>query len=119
MKLVQSKNANVNYLAKIVKIENFHKHSDPEVTKLKCCCIDGFNIITGIDSEPGLYVYFPTACCINPKFLSYANLYRHENLNDDPTKNGMFEDNGRVKAIRLRVSCLRDSLSLLWFCRIG
>lgn len=92
----------MNYLAKIVKIENFHKHSDPEVTKLKCCCIDGFNIITGIDSEPGLYVYFPTACCINPKFLSYANLYRHENLNDDPTKNGMFEDNGRVKAIRLR-----------------
>lgn len=102
MKLIQSKNANVNYLAKIVKIENFHKHSDPEVTKLKCCCIDGFNIITGIDSEPGLYVYFPTACCINPKFLSYANLYRHENLNDDQTKTGMFEDNGRVKAIRLR-----------------
>lgn len=102
MKLVQSKNANVNYLAKIVKIENFHKHSDPEVTKLKCCCIDGFNIITGIDSEPGLYVYFPTACCINPKFLSYANLYRHGELNVDQTKTGMFDDNGRVKAIRLR-----------------
>jgi hypothetical protein len=102
MKLIQSKNANVNYLAKIVKIENFHKHSDPEVTKLKCCCIDGFNIITGIDSEPGLYVYFPTACCINPKFLNYANLYRHGELNSDQTKTGMFEDNGRVKAIRLR-----------------
>ena len=102
MKLVQSKNANVNYLAKIVKIDNFHKHSDPEVTKLKCCCIDGFNIITGIDSEPGLYVYFPTACCINPKFLSYANLYRHGELNVDQTKTGMFDDNGRVKAIRLR-----------------
>lgn len=102
MKLIQSKNANVNYLAKIVKIDNFHKHSDPEVMKLKCCCIDGFNIITGIDSEPGLYVYFPTACCINPKFLSYANLYRHGELNVDQTKTGMFEDNGRVKAIRLR-----------------
>lgn len=102
MKLIQSKNANVNYLAKIVKIDNFHKHSDPEVTKLKCCCIDGFNIITGIDSEPGLYVYFPTACCINLKFLSYANLYRHGELNVDQTKTGMFEDNGRVKAIRLR-----------------
>lgn len=102
MKLIQSKNANVNYLAKIVKIDNFHKHSDPEVTKLKCCCIDGFNIITGIDSEPGLYVYFPTACCINPKFLSYANLYRHGELNVDQTKTRMFDDNGRVKAIRLR-----------------
>lgn len=102
MKLVQSKNANVNYLAKIVKIEDFHKHSDPEVTKLKCCFIDGYNIITGIDSQPGLYVYFPTACCINPKFLSYANLYRHGELNSDQTQTGMFEDNGRVKAIRLR-----------------
>ena len=90
MKLIQSKNANVNYLAKIVKIDNFHKHSDPEVTKLKCCCIDGFNIITGIDSEPGLYVYFPTACCINPKFLSYANLYRHGELNVDVWVGGLF-----------------------------
>ncbi len=83
MKLSVSKNANVNYLAKVVKIENFHQHSDPEVTKLKCCNIDGFNIITGIDSEAGLYVYFPTACCINPDFLKYANLYRHSELNAD------------------------------------
>lgn len=102
MKLIKSKNANVNYLAKIVEIKEFHKHSDPEVTKLKCCCIDGYNIITGIDSQPGLYVYFPTACCINPKFLSYANLYRHGELNSDQTQTGMFEDNGRVKAIKLR-----------------
>lgn len=80
MKLIKSKNANVNYLAKIVEIKEFHKHSDPEVTKLKCCCIDGYNIITGIDSQPGLYVYFPTACCINPDFLRYCNLYRHKEL---------------------------------------
>ena len=102
MKLAIGKNANVNYLAKIVRIENFKPHTDPEVTKLKCCVIDGFNIICGIDSEPGLYVYFPTACCLNPDFLRYANLYRHTELNADPEKSGMFEDNGRVKAIRLR-----------------
>lgn len=102
MKLAIGKKANVNYLAKIVRIENFKPHTDPEVTKLKCCVIDGFNIICGIDSEPGLYVYFPTACCLNPDFLKYANLYRHTELNADPEKSGMFEDNGRVKAIRLR-----------------
>lgn len=102
MKLIQGKNANVNYLAKIVNIENFRKHSDPEVNKLKCCTVDGFNIICGIDSEPGLYVYFPTACCLNPDFLRYANLYRHKELNNDPEQSGMFEDNGRVKAIKLR-----------------
>ena len=102
MKLIKSKNANVNYLAKVVRIENFKPHTDPEVTRLKCCVIDGFNIICGIDSEPGLYIYFPTACCINPDFLHYANLYRHKELNNDPEQSGMFDDNGRVKAIRLR-----------------
>lgn len=102
MKLAVGKKANVNYLAKIVRINSFKPHTDPEVTRLKCCVIDGFNIICGIDSEPGLYVYFPTACCLNPDFLKYANLYKHKELNADPEQSGMFEDNGRVKAIRLR-----------------
>ena len=46
MKLVKSKNCNVNYLAKVVDIKVFRKHSNPEVTKLKCFTIEGFNFIT-------------------------------------------------------------------------
>ena len=102
MKLIVGPKANVNYLAKVVKIEHFKPHTDPEVTRLKCCVVDGFNIICGIDSNPGLYVYFPTACCLNPDFLRFANLYRNKELNNDPEQSGMFEENGRVKAIRLR-----------------
>lgn len=102
MKLVKSKKASENYLSKIVNITSFRAHSNPEVTRLKCCTIDGFNIITGIDSQPGLYVYFPALSCINSDFLSYANLYRHKELNKDPEQSGMFDDNGRVKAIKLR-----------------
>lgn len=102
MKLIKSKKANENYLSKIVKIDSFRKHNDPEVQRLKCCTVDGFNIITGIDSEPGLYVYFPVLSQINNDFLSYANLYRHKELNKDPEQSGMFGDNGRVKAIKLR-----------------
>ena len=102
MKLIKSKKASENYLSKIVNIQTFRKHSDPEVNKLKCCTIDGFNIITGIDSQPGLYVYFPALSCINGDFLAYANLYRHKELNKDPEQSGMFDDNGRVKAIKLR-----------------
>ena len=52
MKLIKSKNYDVNYLAKVVDIKVFRKHSNLEVTKLKCCTIDGFNIITDIDSQP-------------------------------------------------------------------
>ena len=100
MKLVQSKKASINYLSKIVNITSFRPHLNAE--KLKCCTIDGFNIITGIGSEPGLYVYFPALSQINSDFLSYANLYRHKELNKDPEQSGMFEDNGRVKAIKLR-----------------
>ena len=102
MRLTTGKKANINYLAKIVRINQFKPHTDPEVTRLKACVVDGFNILCGIDSEPGLYVYFPVACCLNPDFLRYANLYKHKELNADPEQSGMFEDNGRVKAIRLR-----------------
>lgn len=102
MKLIVGPKANVNYLAKVVKIDHFKPHTDPEVTRLKCCIVDGFNIICGIDSEPGWYIYFPTACCLNPTLLQYANLYRKGELNSDPNQTGMFDENGRVKAIRLR-----------------
>lgn len=102
MKLIIGPKANTNYLAKVVQINQFKPHTDPEVNKLKCCIIDGFNIICGIDSEPGLYIYFPTACCLNPDLLRFANLYRKGELNADPEQTGMFEENGRVKAIRLR-----------------
>lgn len=80
MKLIKSKKASENYLSKIVKIDTFRKHNDPEVNKLKCCTIDGFNMITGIESEPGLYVYFPALSQINNDFLSYANLYKHKGM---------------------------------------
>ena len=102
MKLIKGKKANENYLAKVVNIKVFRKHSNPEVTRLKCATIDGFNIITSIDAEPGLYIYFPTACCINPNLLSYNNLFRHKELNNNPEKTGLFEDNGKVKVVKLK-----------------
>lgn len=103
MKFIKSKSANINYLAKIIDIQNFTPHPDPETTKLKLAHVDGFNIVVGIDSEPGIYVYFPTSCEINPQLLAYGNLYRHTEKNNKPeAKAGFFEDNGRVKAIKLR-----------------
>ena len=103
MKFIKSKNANINYLAKIIDIQSFTPHPDPETTKLKLAHVDGFNIVVGIDSEPGIYIYFPTSCEINPQLLAYGNLYRHTEKNNKPeAKAGFFEDNGRVKAIKLR-----------------
>lgn len=102
MKLQISKNANVNYLSKIVDIKEFIKHPDPKVERIKCAVVDGFIITVGIDSEPGLYVYFPVLSQINPNLLQYLNLYRTKEKNKDPEKTGYFEDKGIVKAINLR-----------------
>lgn len=102
MNLGKSKKANVNYLAKIVNIKEFSPHPKPSVERLKCASVDGFTILVGIDSKPGLYVYFPAGCKINPQFLSYNNLFRHKELNANPEESGMFDDNGRVKAIKLQ-----------------
>lgn len=102
MKFTKSKNANVNYLAKIVEITNFITHPNPEVTRLKMCIVDGYNIIVGIDYEPGKFVYFPSGCTINPLLLSYLNLYRDGLKNANSEERGMFEDNGRVKSIKLK-----------------
>ena len=102
MFLGKSKRANINYLAKIVNIKEFSPHPKPTVERLKCATVDGFTILVGIESEPGLYVYFPAGCKINPEFLRYNNLFRHTELNANPDKSGMFDENGRVKAIKLQ-----------------
>jgi len=102
MKLQISKNANVNYLSKVVDIQEFVKHPDPKVERIKCAVVDGFIITVGIDSEPGLYVYFPVLSQINPQLLQYLNLYRNKEKNKDSEKTGYFEDKGIVKAINLR-----------------
>ena len=111
MELIISKNANSNYLSKIVEIQSFHPHPDPDVSKLKCCTVDGYNIIVGIDEQPGRFVYFPALSQINNNLLSYCNLYKHKELNSNPNETGMFEDNGRVKAIRLR-GCISEGFLL-------
>lgn len=98
-----SEKANKNYLAKIVQLKNVQKH--PNADRLQTVTIDFQNVITGLDAKDGdVYVYFPVESQINLDFLSATNSFRHTNLNkvQDDNKPGFFEDNGRVKAMKLR-----------------
>lgn len=101
MKLTISKNANINYLARIVQVDTFHPH--PNADKLKLCTVEGYIISTGIDS---------VECVINPKFLKYHNLYRKKELNQNPEQSGFFEESGRVKCIKLGGLLLKVLLCL-------
>lgn len=102
MQLTQSPKFNRNYAAKIVEIKDFINHPNPKCERLKCCTIDGYSIAVSVDTNPGTYVYFPIECAIDDKFLSANNLYRDKEKNVDKEKCGFFEDNGRVKIIRLQ-----------------
>jgi hypothetical protein len=101
MKLTVSKEANPNYLARVVELKNIQKHSNAD--KLQTVVIDFQTVITGMDAKEGdLYVYFPVECKINKDFLSATNSFRDKVLNKDQEKVGFFEESGRVKAMKLR-----------------
>lgn len=97
-----SKNANPNYLAKVITISNLRKHHNAD--RLQITTIDGNNVIVDMQTKIGdIVVYFPVESCIEDWFLKKYNQYRDKNLNADPTAPcGFFEENRRVKAIRLR-----------------
>ena len=100
LKLDFSKRYDINYLVKVVNVNEFHDH--PGADALKIAKVDGFSVIVGKDEECGTYLYFPTNCEVNPELLAYAGLYRKNGLNKNPKVSGFFEENGRVKAIKLR-----------------
>lgn len=102
MKLTISKDANINYLAKIIKLEDSNFSPHPNADKLKLVHLYGNTISTSIDTQPGIYVYFPVECVIAPEFLRFHNLYRDTTLNNNPDEKGFFEESGRVKCIKLR-----------------
>ena len=101
MKLIISKTADINYLSKVVNINNFAPHPNEDYTKLKIATVDGFHIAVSTDMGEGVYVYFPVMSQINGELLSYLNLYRKGEMNRNSEKTGFFEENGRVKGIRL------------------
>lgn len=102
MRLIKSKFANENYISKVVRIESFTKHPNPEVTRMKVAHVGGYNVIVGIDEQPGLFVYFQVNSQLNPELLAYLNLYEKPEMNRDTTQKGLFNVKGRVKAIKLK-----------------
>ena len=102
MRLSKSLKANDNYCAVVVDIKDFAPHSNPTTTSLKVASVGAFDVAVSIDEQPGKFVYFPVSSQINGSLLSYLCLYRHSHLNEDPNRTGFFEDNGRVKGIKLR-----------------
>ena len=101
MKLEISKNANPNYLAKVIKVSNIRKHHNAD--RLQIITIDGNNVIVDLNMKLGdVVVYFPAESCIADWFLKKYNQYRDKTMNENSNESGFFEANRRVKALMLR-----------------
>ena len=101
MNISISENANNNYLAKVVKLNQIQKHSNAD--RLQVASVDFQDVITGLDAKKGdLYVYFPVESAIDSGYLSWSNSFRDKDLNADSEATGFFEKNCRVRAVKLR-----------------
>ena len=85
-----SKDANLNYLAKVIEIKNLRKHDNAD--KLQIAVVDFQNVITGLDTKEGdLCVFFPLESQINLDFLKETNSFSTQLLNKDTTVKGFFD----------------------------
>ena len=91
----------MNNTAIIAKLTNVRPHSNAD--RLQCATIFGDQIIVDLKAREGdIGIYFDSNLCLSDEFLKNNNLYRHKEKNINPEEGGMFEDNGRVKCVRLR-----------------
>ena len=98
MKFVEPKNK--NYCATITALKDFVPI--PKADKIQSALIFGNNVIVSKEVKAGdIGVFFPVECQLSKEFLSSNNLYRKPEWgNVDSSKNGYFEQAGRIKCAK-------------------
>ncbi len=91
----------INYAVSVIKLPP--KQKVEGLNNLVRVTVFGNDVLTQKDTdETCLYLFFPAGCQIDESYLSLNNEFREGTLNLDKTKNGFFEENGRVKAIKFK-----------------
>lgn len=99
----KSKDHNPNYLATVIDVKESDFREHPNAHSLKIAePIYGEPVITHINTAPQLHVLFPVESQIDEKLLSYLDAYRTQSKNRNPNTKGYFDDNGRVRAQKIR-----------------
>jgi hypothetical protein len=89
------------YKATVVRLSNVRPHSNAD--RVKLATVFGNQIVIGLDSNEGdLGIYFPSDGQLSDIFCKNNSLYRKGEMNNNPEKTGMFDENRRVRAQRFR-----------------
>lgn len=102
MWLDTSKTANINYLAKIVTLDQFRPAVGAD--KIEIANVDNYDVVVGKDSykKGDVVVFFPIGSQISNFILYNLNLYADSQHNKDTEVKGKFSNNGLVKNIKVR-----------------
>lgn len=99
MKLKQPINS--NYAAIVVEIKNLVKIENCD--NVQHAIILGNSVVVSNEVKQGdIGIYFPLECKLSNEYLKANNLYRKAELNEDSTKKGYFEENGRIRCVKFR-----------------
>lgn len=96
-----NKPKNPNYCATVVQIKRLVELD--KCDNLQGAIIMGNQVIVDKSVKVGdVGLYFPLETQLSEQYLSNNNLFRHKEKNVDVEKGGYFDDNGRVRCIKLR-----------------
>jgi len=93
---------NKNYSAVVVRLNPNSFQELAGLDNLKSVSIFGYQILVGKDTQEQLGVFFPAEVQLSDEFCSNSNLYRHSNLNKEPSEKGYLEDSRRVRAVKFK-----------------
>ena len=89
------------YNAVICRLQGVRKHSGAD--RLKIAVTSNFQVIIGLEHIEGeLGIYFPEGTQISRKFAEANDLIRRKDETGKQINSGMFEENRKVKTIKLR-----------------
>jgi hypothetical protein len=92
---------NPNYCASIVEINKLVPIENAD--NLQAAIIYGNSVIVGKNLTVGTKgLFFPLECQLGDQFLHKHSLYRDKTKNLNQDKAGFFEQNGRIRAVKLR-----------------
>lgn len=102
MKFLLKEENNLNYAARVIILDNVEKV--PNTDNLSFTNVNGLTVIVDNSYKIGDFVvFFIAGSKINSKLLSFLNAFKNKELNDNKdAKTGFFEDNCRVKMIKLK-----------------
>lgn len=91
-----------NYTCQVVRIKDVTKH--PNADRLQITVVQGNSVICGLNTKPGeLYLYFPLESQLGEDYAKKNDMIRRKDADGKPA-GGMFEENRRVRCLKLRGS---------------